>query len=175
MFPLSSSPFSSTSFPFSSPVSSPFPFSFFTLLLALLYFLISPFSSPLFPSLLLSSFLFISPFSPFSSFLSSISLLRFFCSSHLGWQVEKVFGSPGNSHPTASEAEGAKGKETTLCKISSVFPSPKASPTQTKVEKEKFSSSSASLPLSLSLFGFSSYPISFVGWRGYRETEAHLS
>jgi len=39
-----------------------------------------------------------------------------------GWQVEEVFGSPGNEHP----------KEGVLCAASSVFPTPKPNPIETK-------------------------------------------
>lgn len=38
-------------------------------------------------------------------------------------QKKKVFGSPGNEHPS----------DGVLCKVSSIFPSPKASRTETKV------------------------------------------
>jgi len=39
-----------------------------------------------------------------------------------GWEVEEVFGSPGNEHPV----------DGVLCQVNSIFPSPKASRTETK-------------------------------------------
>ncbi len=58
-----------------------------------------------------------------TSALIPILILAPSCLLILGWAVEEVFGSPGNSRPTNG----------TLCHINSVFASPKASPTETQV------------------------------------------